>query len=230
MQTLTEILPGVLTEIKEHSTKVSPQNLPPSPSVKNLQMQKPNFSNWQTHGDQRLIDPLNVAAKFVNHVKMRGAAHDKSGHVLTFCGVSGIGKTFLSDCILNELGRDKWGQLPGVQGYLRNGELIRATYMRRDWRKVSDGFKSGQYEIIEDLEKTFLLMLDDIGADHDPSGVGVSKLDRILRARSGKWTIVTCNLSLAQIAEKLDARIASFLIRDENRVCEITAEDYALRQ
>lgn len=194
-----------------------------------MQKLNPNFLDWLTHGDQRLIDPLNVAAQFVNLVKTRGAAHEKQGHALTFCGISGTGKTFLSDCILNELGRDKWGQLSNVQGFIRGGELVRATYMRRDWRKVSDGFKSAQYEIVEDLEKTFLLMLDDIGADHDPSGVGVSKLDRILRSRFGKWTILTCNLALPQIAEKLDARIASFLIRDENRVFEMSTEDYATR-
>jgi DNA replication protein DnaC len=191
---------------------------------------RPNFADWKTHGDQRLIDPLNVAARFCNRVRLRGAAHDRAGHTLTFCGVSGIGKTFLADCMLNELGRDKWGQLAGVQGYVRNGEIIRATYMRRDWRKISDGFKTGDYEIVEDLEKTFLLMLDDIGADHDPSGVGASKLDRVVRSRVGKWTILTCNLSLPQIAEKLDTRIASFLIRDENEVCEIVAEDYATRE
>ena len=194
-----------------------------------MQKQHPNFADWKTHGDQRLIDPLNVAEKFVKTVKMRGAAHDRQGHILTFCGVAGNGKTMLADSILNELGRDKWGQLSGVQGYIRSGELVRSTFMRRDWRKISDGFKTGQYEVVEDLEKTFLLMLDDIGADHDPSGIGTSKLDRILRSRSGKWTILTCNLSLAQIAEKMDSRIASFLIRDENRVCEIAAEDYAAR-
>ena len=73
-------------------------------------------------------------------------------------------------------------------------------------------------------------MLDDIGADYDPSGIGVSKLDRVLRSRTGKWTILTCNLTLAHIAGSLDTRIASFLIRDNNMVCEINAPDYALRK
>ena len=102
--------------------------------------------------------------------------------------------------------------------------------MRQDWRKLSDGFKSGRFEVLNDLESVFLLMLDDIGADYDPSGIGVSKLDRVLRSRTGKWTILTCNLTLAHIAGSLDTRIASFLIRDNNMVCEINAPDYALRK
>jgi DNA replication protein DnaC len=152
------------------------------------------------------------------------------GYCLTFCGVSGTGKTFLADCILNELRKNRWGALDGVQGYARKGKVIQASFMSRDWRKVSDGFKIGRFEVVDDLESTFLLLLDDIGADYDPSSIGVSKLDRVLRSRTGKWTILTCNLTLAQISETLDARIASFLIRDGNRVCEINSQDYALRK
>lgn len=195
-----------------------------------MPMRHPDFSNWKTHGEASLAAALDRATKFRDAVLRMGAAHDRAGCALTLCGVSGTGKTFLADSILNELGRDKWGQLGNVQEFIRGNELVRATFMRRDWRKVSDGFKAGNYEIVEDLESAFLVMLDDIGADHDPSGVGVSKLDRVLRSRTGKWTILTCNLTLPQISEKLDTRIASFLIRDGNTVCEINAPDYSLRK
>lgn len=181
------------------------------------------------HGETALRNAMLAAGELVADVIRRGAAHDKDGYTLTFCGVSGTGKTFLSNCILNELGANKWGFFDAVQGYFRGGQLMRPTFMKRDWRKLSDGFKSGDYEIIEDLEKSFFLMLDDIGADYDPSSNSTSKLDRILRSRAGKWTILTCNFTLAQIAENLDTRIASFLVRDKNKIVEINAPDYALR-
>jgi DNA replication protein DnaC len=170
-----------------------------------------------------------AAGEFVCKVIERGASHDRQGHTLTFCGVSGTGKTMLANCILNELRKNKWGFLDGVQGHFNGTKLVRADWMKRDWRKISDGFKAGDYEIIEDMESVFILMLDDIGADYDPSSNSTSKLDRVLRSRAGKWTILTCNLTLSQIAETLDTRIASFLIRDENKVVEIEAVDYSFQ-
>ena len=191
--------------------------------------QKPDFADWKDHGEESLKAARAVAVKFRDDVVRLEAIHDRAGYALTLCGISGTGKTFLGNCILNEIGRDAWGNLNNVQGYIRGNQLVRGNYMRRDWRKLSDGFKSGQFEILDDLESAFLVMLDDIGADYDPSGMGTSKLDRVLRSRTGKWTILTCNLTLNQIADGLDTRIASFLIRDGNRVCEIKAQDYATR-
>jgi len=228
MKTAAELIPAALIEIKEHSTKGEPQIMPTTQPAK-ITNRDPDFSDWKIHGEEGLRAPLLAASQFVSDIIRRRVTHDREGYALTFCGVSGTGKTFLSNCILNELGRNKWGELESVVGFIREGHLIRSTYMKCDWRKVSDGFKQGEFGTLEDMEEVFLLMLDDIGADYDPSSMGISKLDRVLRARTGKWTILTCNLTLSQIAENLDTRIASFLIRDGNKVCEIKAIDYALR-
>ena len=97
-------------------------------------------------------------------------------------------------------------------------------------RKVSDAMKQGRWGIVEDMEEPHLVILDDIGADYDPNKITASKIDRVLRSRSGKWTVATINLGLKDIAEKLDSRIASFIVRDENVFVEINAIDYALRK
>ncbi len=38
-------------------------------------------------------------------------------------------------------------------------------------------------------------------------------LDELLNARLGKWTVITSNLNIGQIAERLDVRISSRLMR-----------------
>ena len=113
---------------------------------------KPDFADWKDHGEESLKAARSVAVKFRDDVVRLEAIHDRAGYTLTLCGISGTGKTFLGNCILNELGRNAWGNLNNVQGYVRGNQLMRANYMRRDWRKLSDGFKSGQFEILDDLK------------------------------------------------------------------------------
>jgi DNA replication protein DnaC len=61
-------------------------------------------------------------------------------------------------------------------------------------------------------------------------GVGVDKLCQILSKREKKWTVVTANLSLAEIAKQMDSRISSRLLRNNSYVVEVNAEDYEIRR
>jgi len=153
-----------------------------------------------------------------------------AGGLLTLCGVSGTGKTMLANIVLTELRLNPWGCCERIEPRIHRGKVERFTARLFDMRKVSDGFKQGNYGVVDRMEELDLCVLDDVGADHDPSKVTASKVDRVLRSRKNRWTIVTCNLSLKEIGEKLDARIASFMIRDDNRFVEIKAMDYAKRR
>jgi len=77
-------------------------------------------------------------------------------------------------------------------------------------------------------EECGLLILDDIGAEHQTAAM-LSKLARLMDSRLRHWTILTTNLTPDEW-QKRDARIASRIIRDGNRhvCCETT--DYALRK
>lgn len=190
------------------------------------QLQVRALADFQTFGDANLEASKREAKKFCEAVRVNP---DGAGYCLSFVGRSGNGKTMLAHCILAELGLNTWGSLSAIPVSLSGNEINRHCAIMRDWRKVSDNFKQGQYAIAERLESEFLAVIDDIGADHDPSRASTAKLDSILRARKNRWTIVTSNFALSEIQSKIDERISSWLIRDKNRVVEMTAIDYALR-
>lgn len=98
-----------------------------------------------------------------------------------------------------------------------------------DWRAQVENFQKGIYSEIEDMCDFDFLVLDDIGSEHDPSGIGKAKLDRILNARLGKTTVITSNLLLDQIQAKIDARVSSRLIRNDSTVVELIVDDFNLR-
>ena len=58
----------------------------------------------------------------------------------------------------------------------------------------------------------------------------MSKLDQIIDAQLGKWTVITCNFTREEIAEQMDARIASRLGRANNVIVDnISVLDYSIR-
>ncbi len=68
--------------------------------------------------------------------------------------------------------------LPLVTG--ESGEIRLSDTMFFNWPRVVDGFKTGGWNVIEDMFDCSLLVLDDLGAEHDPSGVGIQKFYQIL--------------------------------------------------
>lgn len=97
------------------------------------------------------------------------------------------------------------------------------------WRKFGEEMLAGDYSRTVDLCDDHFVVLDDIAAKRDKSGIAVDKLDTILDSRARKWTVITANLSIEEIAEQLDARIASRLIRN-SEVVDVDVIDYNLRR
>jgi DNA replication protein DnaC len=112
---------------------------------------------------------------------------------------------------------------PGTGAHLiRRGGFI-------GWRKVVDHLRDGDYGIIDAVCNDWFVVLDDIGAER-ASDFSVSKLDQVVDARLGKWTVVTCNFSREEIAEHMDVRIASRLGRGKNVIVDgIYVRDYSTR-
>lgn len=99
-----------------------------------------------------------------------------------------------------------------------------------DWRNLCATLRAGNWHEIDDISDAWFVMIDDIGTEYDPNGMISAALDRIINNRMRKWTILTCNLNLAQIGAKLDVRIASRMQREGSIVIEVEAEDYSQRK
>jgi DNA replication protein DnaC len=106
------------------------------------------------------------------------------------------------------------------------GCLPSATFCH--WPEIVDGFKAGNYAAVSDYFSTSLLVLDDVGAEHDPSRNGVDKLCQILSRRENKFTVVTTNIAPSHWPERFDNRIADRLMRNSEVRQLFQVESFAL--
>lgn len=145
---------------------------------------------------------------------------------LSFVGPSGAGKTHLAKKISAFFRKHLAGTLrPGQDESSRwkmHGGFI-------SWRKLTDQIRDGDFGKFRDICTDDFLALDDIGAEHKSEFV-TAKLDQLFDSRQGKWTVVTGNLSLSEIKDSMDARIASRMIRNGSVVVDVDVPDFNLRK
>lgn len=145
------------------------------------------------------------------------------GRWLTISGDVGTGKTYMAQQLFQRCRKYNPGD-------------ARIWYSRAPrpicvWLNMTDfaqAVKSGQYDLPEKLRSEFLVVIDDVGAAYGSEYIAEATY-RVLNGRMDKWTIITTNLSGAEISSKLDPRIASRMIRDRNRFVRLESKDYALR-
>ena len=196
----------------EHSTKESRGNMLESEKLQ---------SDFLTLGDPELIRMKAAAEKFFCDV-VRG----EKPYWISFLGTSGAGKTMLA----KEIFRAVWNGPRKFVHPVNKANLVRSCQWV-SWRKASQEFLSGNFEISWDMCDDWFVALDDIGANYDTAkGLVNSKLGDIVDARIGKWTIVTCNLSLQQISDQMDARISSRMIRGGSVVIDVELPDFNARR
>lgn len=149
---------------------------------------------------------------------------------LSLLGPSGTGKTMLARKIVRFFRRHLEGEIdenrgrPGVDCYRRTGGLL-------EWSRMLDRMMESDFGFMRQAMDDWLVCLDDIGAEHPTlSELSASKLFSILNARQGKFTVLTANLRMDEIAERLDPRIASRLLRHGGVVIDTTGcPDFATK-
>lgn len=156
-----------------------------------------------THpGVQAAADACSGLAKMIG-------ANDERTPLVVLAGNPGCGKTLLLKRMAKWAREASFSMSEHVWKFKR-GPL---TSLRVSWPEACDGFKEGEYGIVRDLMETDFALIDDIGAEHDPSRNGVDKLCQIFSRRENKWTLVTTNIEPAAWGQKFDARIEDRLLR-----------------
>lgn len=143
---------------------------------------------------EHMKDVLAAAKRFTAEFGQESPAKN-----LLFYGETGLGKTFLSNCIANELINSCHSVI-----YLSAIELFHA-YSKSEFGKDSD-----QSEIAQEITDCDLLIIDDLGTELANAFTN-SRLffcinDRILKDKS---TIISTNLTLDKIFEHYSDRIFS---------------------
>lgn len=97
------------------------------------------------------------------------------------------------------------------------------------WPAFVSDLRSGEsYKQLREMMRWPVLFLDDICAERDTSGFASEQLNTLLGSRDGRWTIITSNLALHQIAA-VEPRIADRMIRSPNICVEVQTTSYAIR-
>ena len=138
---------------------------------------------------------------------------------LSYCGISGTGKTFLAKRI-----RTAANRIP----HMINHDKLLNPVMFQFWPDLLGHLRYQEFWRMDDIAEANLVVFDEIAIDHDPSGFAADKLCQMLSRRVGKWTLITSNWTLSRIQE-IDPRIASRMVRDKSVVVGCDTVDYATR-
>jgi DNA replication protein DnaC len=141
---------------------------------------------------------------------------------LVFAGASGIGKSHIAKRLY------KWCRAASFnaaeQGFWKRPPSIIFV----EWPSVSDGFKNGEYGVLQDLFSADLAFLDDIGAEYDPSKLATEKLCQVLSKREGKFSFITTNIQQSNWATHFDSRVEDRLLRRTKIISVFNIKSYQL--
>lgn len=150
--------------------------------------------------------------------------NDRNISLLVLGGETGCGKTHTAKAIF------RFAQVAAIKAYETGkwdlGKVPTSFFV--SWPQATDGFKSGEYGLMDDMMQDDLLILDDLGAEHDPSKNAADKLCQILSRRERKFTVVTTNIKPEIWSSKFDIRIADRLLRNSRVVNLFSVKSYAM--
>ena len=190
-------------------------------------LEKQNFSNFNLSYYSTEVNPEKYQASISprenielienickNFIKDFNSSEEKN---LLFTGKTGLGKTFLSSCIANELLKQ------GKTVLYQTASVMLDTIIAYRFNKPNVS-----KDIYDNLLDVDLLIIDDLGTE----GVNEMKLvelfnvlnARLLNNNKETKTIISTNLSLQTLFSKYDERIISRIVGNYN-ICYFFGED-----
>lgn len=151
------------------------------------------------------------------------ATRPARGSRLLIYGANGTGKSHTAKAIWHWANRIAM-HIPLVTDEGCGARL--ATCELFNWPEVVNCLKAGDWELVERMMPVNLLILDDLGAEHDPSKMGIEKLYLLLERREIKWTVITTNVPPAEWENRFEKRIASRFLRNFTIVALDEAPDF----
>jgi DNA replication protein DnaC len=165
----------------------------------------------ETHDD--LSPAIDAAGRWVEAFRA-----DAAPRWLSLTGKTGTGKTHIASRVF------RWARSRSDTS--RTAYIVNQVY----WPGFVSELKAGTaYYRLRDMAIWPVMFLDDIGAERDTSGFATEQLNTLLGQRMDRWTILTSNLLLPQLAA-IEPRIADRIIRPPNLRAELNFESYARRQ
>lgn len=116
---------------------------------------------------------------------------------LLLMGRSGLGKTFLLQCIAHRVAER--GYLPTYTSAYRLFETARRAYMENN------------SDILSSLMNAPLLLIDDLGTEPLMSNVTITQLFNLLNERqlAGRHTVISTNLTMSELRDRYTERVTS---------------------
>lgn len=150
------------------------------------------------------------------------------GRLLVIFGENGTGKSRLSKLVhrwFNFVSRE----MPHVERPdLDEGSVGLPWSLLCHWPTVIDDFQKHKILIpTGEIYAANLVIIDDVGAEHDPSRYGIEQLYLCLSRREFKWTILTTNILPREWDQKFERRIASRLFRNSTHVDMSNVPDFS---
>lgn len=202
------------------TTAPSTLALLPSTAATSSKIIGSDWAAFQTFGNAGLVGMAKAAQDFAISL----TTPLTTPRWLSMLGTSGAGKTMLAKMIVADA-----RAFCETHPYLEGAQRIRHVKFV-NWPKAAEQLRGGDYGALEGAASAWLTVIDDIGAEHDARSSFIpSKLYDLLNDRLGRWTVITSNRGLADLAT-MDARIASRMRREYSDIVEVKVPDFFSRK
>ncbi len=164
---------------------------------------------------ENIEDIRKLSINFCNNIS------DKEQKNLLFIGETGLGKTFLSNCIASEVIKN------GYTAIYQTASILMDTVIEHKLTYGKNDSNKDRYNQIFDAD---LLIIDDLGTE-TMNNIKFTELFNIINTRllNNKKMIISTNLTINKLYETYDERVASRLIGNFV-ICKFIGEDIRLKK